>query len=146
MLALLGLIKFEFDGTLNGFSADRKYSYAEHDSLGYKPYIEFTGESLVDVDISLTLRKDFCNPELQLAALIACAKTRFRMPLVFGNGFFRGFYVIESLKETLVRTDKNGNMVEVNLDVSLKEVSLVQIKDEVLSMLGAGVSLISSFL
>ena len=144
MYALLGVIKFEPIGGFESFTATRNYEFSEHTTLGNKPYLQYSGEKLVSVSIKIKFHIGFCEPAVELLKLIASAKSRLKMPLLFGSGIFsfRGFYVIESITETVQITDKNGKLLGIEADLSLKEVSLYQIKEDAKSLYNKIMSLI----
>lgn len=136
MYALLGLIKFEPISGFESFTATRNYEFSEHSTLGHQPYLQYTGEKLISVSVKIKFHIGFCEPEIELLKLIASAKSRLKMPLLFGSGIFsfRGFYVIEGITETVQCADKDGKLLEIEADLSLKEVSLYQIKEDAKSL------------
>jgi hypothetical protein len=63
----------------------------------------------------------FTNPAAQLALLRATAAQHQALPLVFGNGGFRGFFVIESIKMKSQQLSAGGTPIAIRVALALKE-------------------------
>ncbi|HVA80974.1 MAG TPA: phage tail protein [Candidatus Binataceae bacterium] len=129
MFAELGLIRFEVIGSPEGLESERRYVYAEQPVIDAQPRLQWTGDGLELLSFELLLHASFTNPELQALALRMAAETHQAMPLVFGNGVFRGFFVIESIATRATQLDAGGAPIALRLRLGLKEWALDSILD-----------------
>ncbi|MGH7247594.1 MAG: phage tail protein, partial [Pseudomonadota bacterium] len=88
-----------------------------------------TGDDLERLSFELLLHASFTNPELQAAALRAAAQTHQAMPLVLGNGVFRGFFVIETITTRAAQLDAGGAAIALRLRVRLTQWALDSVLD-----------------
>lgn len=121
MYALLGDIQFElityFDGLETQYGAD----FAEHALIEGKPRLQFIGDKLNEIRIQLSLNTWFCDPEAELAALTGALTAHQAMALVFGNGDYKGFFVLTELQVTARQTDESGTLLAVEASMTLRE-------------------------
>lgn len=61
------------------------------------------------------------NPAEQLALLRATAAQHLALPLVFGDGEFRGLFVIESIKVKSQQLSASGAPIAIRVALALKE-------------------------
>ncbi|MDL8652756.1 phage tail protein, partial [Escherichia coli] len=60
-------------------------------------------------------------PDVELARLRTAMKAHQALALVFGNGDYRGWFVITDVTATSEQTDSTGNVLAVSATVSLRE-------------------------
>lgn len=96
-------------------------SYAEHALISLKPRLQPTGNNLEEISLTITLRAEIVNVNTTLLALKK-SKDQFEvLPFLYGNGMYRGDYVILKIEETIKFTLSDGTPVEVAVTISLKE-------------------------
>lgn len=120
---LLGDIEFELIDAPMDFRFTEASEFAEHEKIGRKPGLQYTGEALHDLDLRFRFHCGWCNPDKQLRELQKARRKHEPLKLVLGNGHFAANYVIEEIRSSLERTDLAGKTIEVNVDVRLKETS-----------------------
>ena len=119
MFAVLGDIEFELITYWDGFEATFGVDYAEHARIEGKPGLQFVGDKLDEIQISLVFHQHYCVPDVELARLRTAMKSH--QALVFGNGDYRGWFVITDVTATSEQTDSTGNVLAVNATASLRE-------------------------
>jgi hypothetical protein len=67
------------------------------------------------------LHASFTDPGAELAVLRSTAAAHQALPLVFGNGGFRGFYVIDSIAVRSQQSSSTGTPIAIGVTLSLKE-------------------------
>ncbi|MCV8380859.1 phage tail protein, partial [Escherichia coli] len=105
MFAVLGDIEFELITYWDGFEATFGVDYAEHARIGGKPGLQFVGDRLDEIQISLVFHQHYCAPDVELARLRTTMKAHQALALVFGNGDYRGWFVITDVTATSEQTD-----------------------------------------
>ncbi len=85
--------------TFSGLSRDLSVRWAQHDVIGKKPVLEWIGEDLARV--TLTIRFDILLGSPPMAGLMALNKmmTSRKDRMLIVGGDFLGRYVIESISE-----------------------------------------------
>ncbi|HAY4444456.1 TPA: hypothetical protein JZ883_002043 [Escherichia coli] len=121
MFAVLGDIEFEVVTYWDGFDASFGMDYAEHSRIEGKPGLQFIGEKLDEVSISLVFHEHYCQPDVELARLRDAMVAHQALALVFGNGDYRGWFVITDIRATSQQTDGLGNVQALSAELSLKE-------------------------
>ncbi|HHP9788396.1 TPA: phage tail protein [Escherichia coli] len=121
MFAVLGDIEFELITYWDGFEATFGVDYAEHARIEGKPGLQFIGDKLDEIQISLVFHQHYCVPDVELARLRTAMKAHQALALVFGNGDYRGWFVITDVTATSEQTDSTGNVLAVNATASLRE-------------------------
>jgi phage protein U len=121
MFAVLGDIEFELITYWDGFEATFGVDYAEHARIEGKPGLQFVGDKLDEIQISLVFHQHYCVPDVELASLRTAMKAHQALALVFGNGDYRGWFVITDVTATSEQTDSTGNVLAVNATASLRE-------------------------
>lgn len=121
MFAVLGDIEFELITYWDGFEATFGVDYAEHARIEGKPGLQFIGDKLDEIQISLVFHQHYCVPDVELARLRTAMKSHQALALVFGNGDYRGWFVITDVTATSEQTDSTGNVLAVNATASLRE-------------------------
>ncbi|EIJ5166946.1 phage tail protein [Salmonella enterica] len=121
MFAVLGDIEFELITYWDGFEATFGVDYAEHARIEGKPGLQFIGDKLDEIQISLVFHQHYCVPDVELSRLRAAMKAHQALALVFGNGDYRGWFVITDVTATSEQTDSTGNVLAVNATATLRE-------------------------
>jgi phage protein U len=121
VFAVLGDISFEMVGSPERFESTRSYGFAEHRVVESRPRLQWVGNDLERVKFELMLHSSFGNPARQLARLRAAAASHLAQPLVFGNGGFRGFFVIESIGVQSQQLSSSGAPISIRVALALKE-------------------------
>ncbi len=121
MFAVLGEIPFEVVGSPEGFESRRAYDFAEHRVVESKPRLQWLGNDLERLKFELRLHSSFTDPAAKLALLRSTAAAHLALPLVFGNGGFRGFFVIESISMRSQQLSARGVPIAITAALALKE-------------------------
>ncbi len=121
MFAALGDIQFEVVGSPEAYESAGAYDFAEQKVLDSKPQLQWVGDDLERLNFELTWHASFTNPATQLALLRASAAEHLALPLVFGNGSLRGFFVIESIKVKSQQLSASGTPIAIRVALALKE-------------------------
>ena len=121
MFAALGDIQFEVVGSPEGYESDETYDFSQQRVIENKPRLQWVGDGLERLHFELMWHSSFTNPGVQLALLRATAAQHLALPLVFGNGGFRGFFVIESIKMKSQQLSAGGAPIAIRVALALKE-------------------------
>ena len=121
MFAVLGDISFEVVGSPERFESARSYGFAEHRVVESRPRLQWVGNDLERIKLELMLHSSFGNPAAKLARLRAAAATHLAQPLVFGDGGFRGYFVIESIGVESQQLSASGAPISIRVALALKE-------------------------
>ncbi|PHM24578.1 phage tail protein [Xenorhabdus ehlersii] len=121
MFAVLGDIEFELITYWDGFDVTFGIDYAEHARIHGKPGLQFVGEKLDEIQLSLVFHQHYCTPDVELNRLRAAMRKHQALALVFGNGDYRGWFVITDVTATSEQTDSVGNVFALNASVTLRE-------------------------
>ncbi len=121
MFAVLGDIEFEVVGSPESYESADGYDFPEQRVIESKPRLQWVGDELERLNFELMWHASFTNPATQLALLRATAATHLALPLVFGDGGFRGFFVIESIKVKSQQLSAGGAPIAIRVALALKE-------------------------
>ena len=121
MFAALGDIQFEVVGSPETYESAGAYDFAEQKVIESKPLLQWVGNDLERLKFELMWHASFTNPGAQLARLRATAAEHLALPLVFGNGGFRGFFVIESINVKSQQLSAGGSPIAIRVALALKE-------------------------
>jgi phage protein U len=121
LFAVLGDIQFEVVGSPEGYESAAAYDFAEQRVIESKPRMQWVGDDLEKLSFELMWHSSFTNPAVQLARLRATAAQHLALPLVFGNGGFRGFFVIESIKMKSQQLSASGAPIAIRVALALRE-------------------------
>ena len=121
MFAALGEIQFEVVGSPEAYESAGAYDFAEQRVVESKPQLQWVGDDLERLKFELTWHATFTNPAVQLARLRATAAEHLALPLVFGNGGFRGLFVIESINVKSQQLSAGGAPIAIRVALALKE-------------------------
>jgi phage protein U len=121
LFAVLGDIQFEVVGSPEAYESAGTYDFAEQKVIESKPQLQWVGDDLERLKFEIMWHASFTNPAGQLARLRATAAEHLALPLVFGNGGFRGFFVIESINVKSQQLSASGAPIAIRVALALKE-------------------------
>jgi phage protein U len=121
MFALLGEIFFEVLTSPEAFRCSSDYTYAEHKVVEAAPRLQWLANELQKTSLELGFHVAFINPKTEMDRLRAAAEDHQARALIFGNGVHRGYFVIESLEETLQQLADDGSYIAISARVALRE-------------------------
>jgi phage protein U len=121
VFAVLGDIQFEVVGSPEAYDSAGAYDYSEQRVIESKPRLQWVGDELDRLNFELMWHSSFTNPAAQLALLRATAAQHLALPLVFGDGGFRGFFVVESIAVRSQQLSAGGAPIAIRVALSLKE-------------------------
>jgi len=117
----LGEILFEVVGSPETFEASREYDFAEHRVVESRPQLQWVGNGLERLKLEMLLHSSFTDPQAQVTLLKATAAAHRALPLVFGNGGFRGFFVIQGIALRSQQSSARGTPIAMYVTLSLIE-------------------------
>jgi phage protein U len=121
MFAELGLIRFQVIGSPQEILSQRRYDYAAHEVIEARPRLQWVGTGLERISFDILMHSSFTDPAVQMAALADAAAAHLAMPLVFGNGLLRGYFVIESIATRSTQLSAGGNPIAITMRLELRE-------------------------
>ena len=121
MFAILGDIPFQVVGSPESLSDSRGYDYAEHRVIQDRPVLQWLADDLETIQLEMLLHRSFTNPTVNLLLLLQAAETHTALPLVFGNGYFRGYFVIAKIDTLSKRLSGSGDLFAITVRLSLRE-------------------------
>lgn len=95
--------------------------WAQHPLIKGKPRIEAVADKLDECSIELAFHAYFCDPAGEMARLRDAMLAKLPMDLAFGNGDYKGRFVITECEETLVQTTGEGSVIATEARVQLLE-------------------------
>src|SRR5215831_2287954 len=117
----LGAIVFEALVSPEQFRAQNEYTYAEHQVVEAPPLLQWLANGSQQISLDFSFHVSYCDPNSQMLALRRAAEQHQALALVFGNGGFRGYFVIQSLEETFQQTADDGSYVALIAKIELRE-------------------------
>ncbi|MFO0387558.1 MAG: phage tail protein [Flavobacteriales bacterium] len=121
MYAQLGTIIFQGLKGFESFTSRKEAVYAEHPLIEGKPRLQRNGSKLDTIDLTFSLHAKYTSVEGDISVLQTYVQDGEIVPFVLGNGIFVGEFVIVSIGEQVVQTDKNGNLISCDVDITLLE-------------------------
>jgi phage protein U len=121
MYAILGEIIFTTLTSPETFESEKKFGYAEHKVAEHRPLLQWIADELETISLDMNFHVAFVKPQTQIDLLNQAAAAHQALPLVFGNGIHRGYFVIESIKETHLHAASDGTVISASVKVELKE-------------------------
>lgn len=73
--------------------------------------MQFIGDKLDKITLKFNFHSQYCQPTTELNRLREAMTAHRAMALVFGNGDYRGWFVITDLTATHQHTDPYGNVI-----------------------------------
>jgi phage protein U len=121
MFALLGEIVFETIAAPEALQSSMRWRYAEHRVLEGTPRLQWVGDSLETITIEMMFHASFTNPAAQMDALAAAASDHSARPLVFGNGDYRGYFVVSSISAVTTQMSDAGDTIAIKARAKLTQ-------------------------
>nr|VFK45764.1 MAG: Phage P2 GpU [Candidatus Kentron sp. TC] len=118
--AILGDIRFEIRAT-GAMDARMGVEYAEHPRIEGKPRRQFVGDRADQWRIAMRFSRTFCDPDREFARLEAAMSDHAPLPFVLESGGYKGDFVLSSLSLTLKKTDRFGNAILSDVELTLDE-------------------------
>jgi phage protein U len=121
VFAILGDIPFQVVGSPEAFSDSRSYDYAEQRVVQARPRLQWLADDLLTIRLEMLLHLSFTNPAASLLVLQQAASTHAALPLIFGNGDFRGYFVIIGIDTVSRQLSGVGDIQAITVRLSLRE-------------------------
>lgn len=121
MYAVLGEIEFEVVAYWDAFETTLGVDYASHARIEGKPGVQFIGDKLEKITLQFNFHSQFCQPSTEFNRLRTAMTAHQAMALVFGNGDYRGWFVITDLSASHQHTDPCGNVIAQSGSLTLQE-------------------------
>ena len=122
MWAQLGSIRFELLETPESVRQRAKWNYVEHKVLDEKSHLQKMGKSLQELTLRIRLSTAFgTDPQNLLSAIYENAESEEPLLFILGDGSLVGKFVIEEVTKEWKRTDNRGRLLDVELEIKLKE-------------------------
>lgn len=121
MFAILGDIEFTVSGGIVGMELRSAAEWAEHARIKGKPLLEWIGEGLDEINLSIELRPQLGDPEARWKALREAKSMHLPLALVLGNGDYLGPQVITDLSLVHHRMSATGQLASAAVQLSLRE-------------------------
>jgi phage protein U len=121
VFAILGEIPFEVTSSPEALVAARHYDYAEHRVIEGRPRLQWIADALETIRLELLLHRTVSDPAASLALLQVAASSHSAMPLVFGNGDFRGYFVIVEIETLSRQLSGTGDPLAISVKLTLRE-------------------------
>ncbi len=121
MYAVLGDIQFDLITYFDGFEWRFGADYAEHGVIQGKPRLQFIGDKLDEIRLTLKFHAQYCDPEAEMVRLREAAQAHQAMAFVLGNGDYKGWFVLTEAEAISEQTDPAGTLVSVTATATLRE-------------------------
>jgi len=121
VFAVLGDIPFQVVGSPEAYSDSHGYDFAEHRVIQDRPRLQWLADNLVTIRLEMLLHRSFTEPAASLLALVQTASTHAALPLIFGNGDFRGYFVITRIDTLSRQLSGSGDIFAITVRLSLCE-------------------------
>ncbi len=95
--------------------------FAEHAVFSGPSRLQYTGRQPDILSLAFDLHFSFCTPAQERAKLEAMLRGHQAQALVFGDGSFWGWFVLESLSTTLEQCSPGGTPWLISMQAELKE-------------------------
>ncbi|MEG0519371.1 MAG: phage tail protein [Bacteroidales bacterium] len=118
----LGDLKLTANDGVKGFEEQTQYNYAKISLTYGKPVLQAIGENLANITLQISLRSFLqhdINAMLEQLDKMQTAGEAYL--LVFASGMFKGQYVIEQRRTSILRTDAAGTIKEADIELQLLE-------------------------
>lgn len=121
MIAVLGVYTFTLLKMVNSVNMRESVDFAEHQFIGKKSSLEFLGENLKEIDISVGFYLPYCVPLIEHQLLNLAMKKQTVLPFVLGTGVYLGKYVITEMNTTAEIVGSGGQLDGLECQIKLKE-------------------------
>src|SRR5208282_3162448 len=95
--------------------------YAEQRVAQARPRLQWLADDLMTIRLELLLHQSFTEPAASLLVLRQAAATHAALPLIFGNGDFRGYFVITRIDTQSRQLSGSGDLFAITVRLSLRE-------------------------
>lgn len=120
MYFMLGSVAFE-PVDLTDFNETHAADFAEHAVLKGKPRLQAMGEKLTELNFSIRLHHTLGGVERRYQELLGAKSKQAALPLIIGRGKYKGNFVITDISSVTLFTDKLGNALCREMNISLRE-------------------------
>lgn len=121
MFATLGDLEFTVQTSWDSFTRRRGATFAEHALIERKPRLQWTGDTLDDIRMDVSLHMAHCDPDAEVARWTQAMADHKAMALVLGNGAYLGYYALTEVSEATRHCDPVGTTVSCDLSITLRE-------------------------
>lgn len=121
VFATLGDVLFSPRLSPSGLDAQQGATFAEHALFSRAPRLQYTGRELDVLSLTFDLHFSFCTPVEERKKLETMLKEHQAHPLVFGDGTWWGYFVLERLSTTLEQCSPSGTPWLISMQAELKE-------------------------
>lgn len=105
----------------SGLDVQQGAAYAEHALFSRAPRLQYTGRELDTLSLTFDLHFSFCTPVEEKKKLETMLREHQAHPLVFGDGSWWGYFVLERLSTTLEQCGPTGTPWLISMQAELKE-------------------------
>lgn len=120
MYFMLGSVAFE-PVDLTDFNETHAADFAEHAVLKGKPRLQAMGEKLTELNFAIRLHHTLGGVERRYQELLGAKSKQVALPLIIGRGKYKGNFVITDISSVTLFTDKFGNALCREMNISLRE-------------------------
>lgn len=121
MFALLGNIEFTVTAGINGLEQRSSANWVEHARIQGKPRLQWVGEGLDEITLSIELHPMLGDPEKRWQALREAKSKHEPLVLVLGNGDYLGPQVVADLNLQHRRMSETGQLTAATVQLTLRE-------------------------
>jgi phage protein U len=121
MYAQLGDLKWERTSYFTGTEETHRWEYAQHDVIGGKPHLQATGDGLDEFSMEMRFHVSWCDPKAVLAKLVEVCARKQAQALVYGDGTYRGKFVVTDIVATRLQDGPDGTPMCLDVKLNLKE-------------------------
>jgi phage protein U len=121
VFAVLGDIPFQVVGSPEALSDSRTYDYAVLRVAQARPQLQWLADDLMTMRLEMLLHRSFTDPAASLLLLYQAAATHAALPLIFGNGDFRGYYVVIGIDTVARQLSGIGDPFAITVRLNLRE-------------------------
>lgn len=135
MMMTFGMFVFGLDtAAYQELQRQTAWRHSSQSRIGKRPVRQFLGPGDDSITLSGTLLPQFTGGQQHLDELRAMADEGAAWPLIEGNGYYYGLFVIESLTERKSHQTKDGTAQRIQFDISLTAID--EERPDLLGVLG----------
>lgn len=121
MFAQLGNHKFNRLKSPTSLTEKQSVKFGRVSLINGKDVLQFTGEELTEITLSILYSIDFCDTSAEINALQASMHTAEILPFIMGDGKVMGKFVITNIDITNQRYSSIGVLEVANVNMNLLE-------------------------
>lgn len=121
VFATLGDALFSPRLSPSGLDVQQGAAFAEHALFARAPRLQYTGRELDVLSLTFDLHFSFCTPVEERKKLETMLREHQAHPLVFGDGSWWGYFVLERLSTTFEQCGPTGTPWLISMQAELKE-------------------------